>query len=153
MKLAVVCVVFAYFGAASASGYGGGSGHSGGGHGGGGGGYGSGGSGSGSACIVKGSYCNCHYCKCEKGQISCSGYGHGGGYGEYSFHRRSDLRRFLEQQIAPLESIKTILGISGPGIETILMKDGFRNELISNLLSVCCLCGSDFTFEYCHSPT
>ena len=84
----------------------------GGGHGGGygtshGGGYGGGhghskGSGTGTACIVKvklcvflvakstksspygvqGSYCNCHYCKCEKGHISCGGYGHGGGYGE-----------------------------------------------------------------------
>ena len=41
----------------------------GGGHGGGyGGGHGGGGGkGSGSACIVKGSYCSCHYCKCEKG--------------------------------------------------------------------------------------
>ena len=84
----------------------------GGGHGGGygtshGGGYGGGhghskGSGTGTACIIKvklcvflvakstksspygvqGSYCNCHYCKCEKGHISCGGYGHGGGYGE-----------------------------------------------------------------------
>merc|ERR1711953_1569495 len=42
-----------------------------------------GGSGSGSACIVKGSYCSCHYCKCEKGQISCKGGHHGGGgYGK-----------------------------------------------------------------------
>ena len=32
--------------------------------------------------VVQGSYCNCHYCKCEKGHISCGGYGHGGGYGE-----------------------------------------------------------------------
>ena len=31
---------------------------------------------------MQGSYCNCHYCKCEKGHISCGGYGHGGGYGE-----------------------------------------------------------------------
>jgi len=64
----------------------------GGGHGGGygsshGGGYGGGyghskGTGTGTACIVKGSYCNCHYCKCEKGHISCGGYGHGGGYGK-----------------------------------------------------------------------
>ena len=42
-----------------------------------------GGGGSGSACIVKGSYCSCHYCKCEKGQINCGkGHGHGGGYGK-----------------------------------------------------------------------
>merc|ERR1712223_1516968 len=59
----------------------------GGGHGGGygsshGGGYSGGhgkGTGTGTACIVKGSYCNCHYCKCEKGHISC---GHGHGYGK-----------------------------------------------------------------------
>ena len=79
MKFALALVACAFIGAVSASGYGGGGGH------GGGGGYGGGGSGSGSACIVKGSYCNCHYCKCEKGHISCSGYGHGGGYGEFAF--------------------------------------------------------------------
>ena len=39
----------------------------------------------GTACIVKGSYCQCHYCKCEKGHIHCKGHGHGGGYGESSF--------------------------------------------------------------------
>ena len=34
----------------------------------------------GTACIVKGSYCNCHYCKCEKGHVHCGGYGkHGHG--------------------------------------------------------------------------
>jgi len=33
------------------------------------------------ACIVKGSYCQCHYCKCEHGHVHCSGYGKGGGYG------------------------------------------------------------------------
>jgi len=22
-------------------------------------------------CIVKGSYCQCHYCRCEKGQLHC----------------------------------------------------------------------------------
>ena len=34
--------------------------------------------------VSKGSYCQCHYCKCEKGYVSCKGYGHeGGGYGEY----------------------------------------------------------------------
>ena len=32
----------------------------------------------GTACIVKGSYCNCHYCKCEKGHVHCGGYGKGG---------------------------------------------------------------------------
>ena len=36
----------------------------------------------GTACIVKGSYCNCHYCKCEKGHIHCGGYGHHG-HGKY----------------------------------------------------------------------
>ena len=40
-------------------------------------------SGIGTACLVKGSYCQCHYCKCEKGHIHCKGHGgHGGGYGE-----------------------------------------------------------------------
>ena len=32
----------------------------------------------GTACIVKGSYCSCHYCKCEKGWVHC-GYKHGHG--------------------------------------------------------------------------
>ena len=36
----------------------------------------------GTSCVVKGSYCQCHYCKCEKGHIHCKGHGHGGGYGE-----------------------------------------------------------------------
>ena len=45
-----------------------------------GGGHGGGGKGTGTACIVKGSYCNCHYCKCEQGHISCGGHG---GYGEW----------------------------------------------------------------------
>ena len=40
------------------------------------GGYGHGHKASGTACIVKGSYCNCHYCKCEKGHVHC-GYGKG----------------------------------------------------------------------------
>lgn len=32
---------------------------------------------------MKGSYCQCHYCKCEKGHVSCKGYGKDhGGYGE-----------------------------------------------------------------------
>ena len=33
---------------------------------------------SGTGCVVKGSYCQCHYCKCEKGQLHCSkkGFGH-----------------------------------------------------------------------------
>ncbi|XP_023329734.1 uncharacterized protein LOC111702318 [Eurytemora carolleeae] len=26
---------------------------------------------SGDHCIVKGSYCQCHYCRCEKGQLHC----------------------------------------------------------------------------------
>ena len=29
----------------------------------------------GTACIVKGSYCSCHYCKCEKGWVKCKGHG------------------------------------------------------------------------------
>merc|ERR1712076_31193 len=33
---------------------------------------------SGTACIVKGSGCWCHYCKCEKGHVSCKGHGHHG---------------------------------------------------------------------------
>ncbi len=45
-------------------------------------GHGHGHSAKGTACIVKGSYCNCHYCKCEKGHVHCGGYGKGG-YGEY----------------------------------------------------------------------
>ena len=35
----------------------------------------------GTACLVKGSYCNCHYCKCDKGTVHCGGYGKGG-YGK-----------------------------------------------------------------------
>ena len=38
----------------------------------------------GTACIVKGSYCNCHYCKCEKGHVHCGGYGKGG-HGKIQF--------------------------------------------------------------------
>ena len=33
----------------------------------------------------QGSYCQCHYCKCEKGHIHCKGHGHGGGYGKLEF--------------------------------------------------------------------
>ena len=55
---------------------GGGYGHEAGGHGDG---YRKGGGG-GTSCIVKGSYCQCHYCKCEHGQLHCGskkgGYGH-----------------------------------------------------------------------------
>ena len=54
------------------------------GHGHGGYGHGHGHSAGGTACIVKGSYCSCHYCKCEKGHISCKGHGHGG-YGKRLF--------------------------------------------------------------------
>ena len=40
---------------------------------------GGGGYGGGTACIVKGSYCQCHYCKCEHGFLHCGkgkdGYG------------------------------------------------------------------------------
>jgi len=42
-------------------------------------GHGHGKSAGGTACIVKGSYCNCHYCKCEKGHVHC-GYGKGKKY-------------------------------------------------------------------------
>ena len=45
-------------------------------------GYGHSSHGIGTACIVKGSYCQCHYCKCEHGHIHCKGHGHGGGYGK-----------------------------------------------------------------------
>lgn len=31
----------------------------------------------GTACIVKGSYCACHYCKCEKGHVHCGKHGYG----------------------------------------------------------------------------
>ena len=62
---------------------GGGYGHEAGGHGGHGYGYGKEGggeSGGGTSCIVKGSYCQCHYCKCVHGQLHCGskkgGYGH-----------------------------------------------------------------------------
>ena len=54
-----------------------------------GGGYG-GGHGSGTACIVKGSYCQCHYCKCEKGHVSCKGYGHEKGYGNNNIRINSN---------------------------------------------------------------
>merc|ERR1711971_86638 len=39
----------------------------------------------GTACIVKGSYCNCHYCKCEKGHVHCGGYGKGGHGKKYCY--------------------------------------------------------------------
>ncbi len=29
----------------------------------------------GTACITKGSYCSCHYCKCEHAYVYCKGYG------------------------------------------------------------------------------
>ena len=32
----------------------------------------------GTACIVKGSYCSCHYCKCEHGWVWCGHKKHGG---------------------------------------------------------------------------
>ena len=38
-----------------------------------------GGKGGGTSCVVKGSYCQCHYCKCEHGHLNCGkkgGYGH-----------------------------------------------------------------------------
>ena len=31
--------------------------------------------GTGTSCVVKGSYCQCHYCKCEKGQLHCRAKG------------------------------------------------------------------------------
>ena len=34
----------------------------------------------------QGSYCQCHYCKCEHGQLHCKGHGHSsGGYGEHDY--------------------------------------------------------------------
>merc|ERR1711974_446551 len=33
--------------------------------------------GTGTSCVVKGSYCQCHYCKCEKGQLHCRAKGLG----------------------------------------------------------------------------
>ena len=50
----------------------------------------------GTACIVKGSYCQCHYCKCEKGHIHCKGHGHGGGYGQLVI-TISENRKYLLQ--------------------------------------------------------
>ena len=40
--------------------------------------------GTGTGCVVKGSYCQCHYCKCEKGQLHCQkkGLGFGKGFGK-----------------------------------------------------------------------
>jgi hypothetical protein len=45
----------------------------------------------GTACIVKGSYCNCHYCKCEKGHVHC------GGYGKHGHGKDGVRRKFLAQ--------------------------------------------------------
>ena len=41
--------------------------------------------GTGSSCVVKGSYCQCHYCKCEKGQLHCraKGLAFTHGFGKY----------------------------------------------------------------------
>ena len=78
----------ATFGKGGGDGYGGGHGDGGygdGGHGDGYGGHGDGygkggGKGGGTSCVVKGSYCRCHYCKCEHGHLHCGskkgGYGH-----------------------------------------------------------------------------
>ena len=40
--------------------------------------------GTGTGCVVKGSYCQCHYCKCEKGQLHCQkkGLGSHKGFGK-----------------------------------------------------------------------
>ena len=40
--------------------------------------------GTGTGCVVKGSYCQCHYCKCEKGQLHCQkkGLGFHKGFGK-----------------------------------------------------------------------
>ena len=40
--------------------------------------------GTGTGCVVKGSYCQCHYCKCEKGQLHCQkkGLGFNKGFGK-----------------------------------------------------------------------
>ena len=76
-----------FFGKGKGGGYGGGQGdggygdHGDGGYGGHGDGYRKGGGkGGGTSCVVKGSYCQCHYCKCEHGHLHCGskkgGYGH-----------------------------------------------------------------------------
>ena len=46
--------------------------------------------GTGTGCVVKGSYCQCHYCKCEKGHVSCKGYGHEKGYGNNNIRINSN---------------------------------------------------------------
>ena len=70
----------ATFGKGGGDGYGGG-GHGDGGYGDHGDGYGKGGGkGGGTSCVVKGSYCQCHYCKCEHGHLHCGG-SKKGGYG------------------------------------------------------------------------
>merc|ERR1712179_687420 len=41
--------------------------------------------GGGTSCVVKGSYCQCHYCKCEKGKIHCrhkSHHAYASGFGK-----------------------------------------------------------------------
>ena len=84
------CIVISNLDLANTTfGKGGGDGYSGGGHGDGGygghdDGYGKGGGkGGGTSCVVKGSYCQCHYCKCEHGHLHCGskkgGYGHNKG--------------------------------------------------------------------------
>ena len=48
----------------------------------------------GTACIVKGSYCNCHYCKCEKGHVHCGGYGKHG-HGKFSNSHQPKCSHYL----------------------------------------------------------
>ena len=81
MKWSCLVVIFTFMELTSAT-FSKGGGH-GGGHGGG---YGGGSLGSGTACIVKGSYCQCHYCKCEHGNVKCKGHGSGGGYGKFQLN-------------------------------------------------------------------
>lgn len=69
----------------------------------------------GTACIVKGSYCQCHYCKCEKGHIHCKGHGHGGGYGEFQ-HKSEGLHSkysFIQAKSTVMEAWKenTVIAI------------------------------------------
>ena len=41
--------------------------------------------GTGTGCVVKGSYCQCHYCKCERGILYCQHHKafNDYGYGQY----------------------------------------------------------------------
>ena len=74
-------------------------------------GYGHSSIGIGTACIVKGSYCQCHYCKCEKGHIHCKGHGHGGGYGKKSKIIDKDFRKSFQEKSTAMEVWKASTAI------------------------------------------